>query len=86
VFNTLTEHGLQDAVRIGRSAEIGKCARKRTASRVMVASRLKVSFEQMAVLVPKIFYYDGTYRQIGSMPRTGFSYSRGLKRVNQSTT
>jgi hypothetical protein len=38
VLNTLTEHDFQDAFKNGRSAEMG------TTSRVMVASKPKISF------------------------------------------
>jgi hypothetical protein len=41
-----------------RSAGNGAYARKRTTSRVKVASRLKVSFDQMAEPVPEIM--DGS--------------------------
>jgi hypothetical protein len=54
VLNTLTEHVFQDALKNGRSAGNGAYARKGTISRVMVASRLKVSFYHRAASVPKI--------------------------------
>jgi hypothetical protein len=44
VLNTLTEQDFQDAYKNGRSAGNGAYARKGTTSRVMVASRPKVSF------------------------------------------
>jgi hypothetical protein len=44
VLNTLTEHDFQDAFQNGRSAGNGAYALKGTTSRVMVASRPKVSF------------------------------------------
>jgi hypothetical protein len=44
LLNTLTEHNIQDAFKNGRSTENGTYAQKGTASRVIVASRLKVSF------------------------------------------
>jgi hypothetical protein len=44
VLNTLTEHDFQDAFKNGRSAGNGAYARKGTSSRVMVASRPKISF------------------------------------------
>jgi hypothetical protein len=45
VLNTLTEHYFQDAFKNSRSAWNGEYARKGTTSRVMVASRPKVSFD-----------------------------------------
>jgi hypothetical protein len=44
VLNTLTEHGFQDAFKIGKSTGNGAYAWKRITSRVMVASMTKVSF------------------------------------------
>jgi hypothetical protein len=44
VLNTHTEHDFQDAFQSGRSAGNGAYALKGTTSRVMVASRTKVSF------------------------------------------
>jgi hypothetical protein len=44
VLNTLTEHDFQDAFKNGRSAGNNPYTRKGTISRVMVASRTKVSF------------------------------------------
>jgi hypothetical protein len=44
VLNTLTDHNFQDAFKNGRSSGNGAYAHKRTTSRVMVASRPKVSF------------------------------------------
>jgi hypothetical protein len=44
VLNTLTEHDFQDVFKNGRHAGNGTYARKGTTSRVMVASRPKVSF------------------------------------------
>jgi hypothetical protein len=43
VLNSLTEHGFQDALKNGRSAGNGAYGRKGTTSRVMVASRHRVS-------------------------------------------
>jgi hypothetical protein len=58
VLNTLTEHEFQDAFKNGRSAGNGTYGRKGTTSRVMVASRPKVSFDQMAAPVLEIM--DGS--------------------------
>jgi hypothetical protein len=44
VLNTLTEHSFQDVFKNGKSADNGAYARKKTTSKVMVASRPKVSF------------------------------------------
>jgi hypothetical protein len=44
VLNTLTEHNFQNAFKNGRSIGNGGYVLKRTTSRVMVASRSKVSF------------------------------------------
>jgi hypothetical protein len=44
VLNTLTEHGFQDAFKNGRSIANGAYTWMGTTSRVMVASRPKVSF------------------------------------------
>jgi hypothetical protein len=44
VLNSLTEHGFQDAFKNGRRSGNCEYARKGTTSRVMVASRPKVSF------------------------------------------
>jgi hypothetical protein len=44
VLNTLTEHGFQDTFKNGRIAGNSAYAQKGTTSRVMVASRPKVSF------------------------------------------
>jgi hypothetical protein len=44
MLNTLTEHDFQDALNNGRSAGDGAYARNGITSRVMVASRPKVSF------------------------------------------
>jgi hypothetical protein len=44
VLNTRTEHDFQDAFKNGRSAGNGAYVRQGTTSRVMVASRPKVSF------------------------------------------
>jgi hypothetical protein len=44
VLNTLTKHDFQDAFKNGSSAGNGAYARKGTISRVMVASKLNVSF------------------------------------------
>jgi hypothetical protein len=43
VLNTLTEHDFQGAFKTGRSAGNSSCMQKTTTSRVMVASRPKVS-------------------------------------------
>jgi hypothetical protein len=43
MLNTLTEHDFQDAFKNGISAGNGAFARKGTTSRVITASRLKVS-------------------------------------------
>jgi hypothetical protein len=48
VLNTLTEHDFQDAFKNYRRAGNGEHARKGTISRVMLDSRPKVSFDQMA--------------------------------------
>jgi hypothetical protein len=45
VLNTPTEHDFQDAFKIGRRAGNGAYTRKGTTSRMMVISRLKVSFK-----------------------------------------
>jgi hypothetical protein len=58
VLNTLTEHDFQDAFKNGRSAGSGAYTQKGTTSRVMVASRTTVSFNQMAAPVLEIF--DGS--------------------------
>jgi hypothetical protein len=52
VLSTLTDHGFQDTLRNGRSAVNG--AYRLTTSRVIVASRPKVSFHQIAGPVPEI--------------------------------
>jgi hypothetical protein len=44
VLNTLTEHDFQNAFKNGRSNGNGAYAQKGTVSRVMMASRPKVSF------------------------------------------
>jgi hypothetical protein len=44
VPNSLTEHDFQDALQMSRNAGNGAYARMGTASRVIVARRLKVSF------------------------------------------
>jgi hypothetical protein len=44
LLNTLAEHNFQDAIKNGRTAGNGSHALKVTTSRVMVASRPKVSF------------------------------------------
>jgi hypothetical protein len=44
VLNTLTKHDFQDAFKTRRSAGNGAYERKGTTSRVMMASRSKVSF------------------------------------------
>jgi hypothetical protein len=44
VLNILTEHDFQDALKNGRSVRNGAYVWKGTTSRVMVASRPKVSF------------------------------------------
>jgi hypothetical protein len=54
VPNTLAEHYLQDAFKNGRRAGNGSCVWKGGYSRVMMASRPKVSFDQMAAPVPEI--------------------------------
>jgi hypothetical protein len=51
VLNTLTEQDFQDAFKNCRSAGNGAYWRKGTTSRVMVASRPKVSFDEMAAPV-----------------------------------
>jgi hypothetical protein len=54
VMNTITEHDFQDAFQNLRRSGNGAQARKGTTSRVMVARRSKVSFDQMAAQVPEI--------------------------------
>jgi hypothetical protein len=54
VLNSLTEHDFQNAIKDGRSAGNGAYARKGTTSRVMVACRPKLAFDQMAARVPEI--------------------------------
>jgi hypothetical protein len=55
MLNTLTEHNFQDPFKkTGRSAVKGAYTRKGIISRVMVASRPKVSFDKMAAPVPEI--------------------------------
>jgi hypothetical protein len=44
VLNTFTKHDFQDALKNGRSSGNGAYARKGTISKVMVASKPKVSF------------------------------------------
>jgi hypothetical protein len=44
MLNSLSEHDFQDAFKNGRSAGNSAYMQKGTTSRVMVASRLKVSF------------------------------------------
>jgi hypothetical protein len=44
VLSTLTKRNFQDAFKKGRSCRNGACTQKETASRMMVASRPKVSF------------------------------------------
>jgi hypothetical protein len=58
VLNTLTEHDFQDTFKNGRSAGNDPYARKGTTTGVMVASRPKVIFDQMATPVPEII--DGS--------------------------
>jgi hypothetical protein len=50
VLNTLTEHDFQDSFKNGISSGNSAYARKGTSSSVMVASRPKVSFDQMTAL------------------------------------
>jgi hypothetical protein len=59
VPNTLKEHDFHDALKNGRTSGNGAYARKGTISRVMVASRSKVRFDQMAARVPEIM--DGSF-------------------------
>jgi hypothetical protein len=54
MMNAPIEHNFQDAFTKGRSAENGVYAWKGTTSRVMVASRPKVSFDQMMAPVPEM--------------------------------
>jgi hypothetical protein len=54
VLNSLTEHDFQDAFKNSRSAGNGAYTRKRTTSRVMVAIRPKLVFDQMEEPVPDI--------------------------------
>jgi hypothetical protein len=58
VLNTLTEHDFQDAFKNCRNAGNSVYGRKGTTSRVMVASRPKVSFDEMAAPVPLILLAD----------------------------
>jgi hypothetical protein len=76
VLNILTEHNFQDAFKNGRSAGNGACAWKGTTSRVMVASRPKVSFPQMVGPVPQISDSSGilAYGYYHSNPKFGSSY------------
>jgi hypothetical protein len=53
VLNTFTENYFQDAFKNGRSGN-GAHARNRITSRIMVAIRPKVSFDQRTALVPEI--------------------------------
>jgi hypothetical protein len=62
VLNTLTKHDFQDAFKNGRNAGNNAFMWNGTTCRVLVVSRPKVSFYQMATPVPEImygsFYYD----------------------------
>jgi hypothetical protein len=53
MMNTLTEQDFQDAFKNGNKAYV----QKGTTLRVMVASRPKASFDQMAVSVPKVVFF-----------------------------
>jgi hypothetical protein len=56
VLITITEQNFQDALKKWQNVlGSGVYAQKRTTSRVMVASRPKVSFDQMAAPVPEIW-------------------------------
>jgi hypothetical protein len=61
VLNALTEHDFQGAFKNGRSTRNGAHSRKGPILRVM-ASRPKVSFDQMVARVPEIMdvylYFD----------------------------
>jgi hypothetical protein len=54
VLNTLTEHHFQDGFKKGRSTGNSAYVRMATTSRVMVASRHKLVFDQMAAPVAEI--------------------------------
>jgi hypothetical protein len=54
VLNILTENDFQDAFKNGRRAGNGEYARVKTPSRMMVASRPKISFDQLAAPVLKL--------------------------------
>jgi hypothetical protein len=54
VLNTLTEHDFQTAFKNGTSTGNGAYEQNETTSRVMVVSRTKVSFDQMAASVSEI--------------------------------
>jgi hypothetical protein len=54
--NTRREHDFQDAFKNGRSAGNGAYALKRTTSREMVASRPKVSFDQVVTPDGSLYY------------------------------
>jgi hypothetical protein len=59
VLNTHTEHDFQDAFKNGRSAGNGADEREGTTLRVIVASRPKFSFHQIATTVPEIMGNSG---------------------------
>jgi hypothetical protein len=61
VLNSLTEHGFQDTFKNGRSAGNGEYALKGTTSRVIVASKPKVNFDQIAVPVPEIMDVESIF-------------------------
>jgi hypothetical protein len=52
VLNSLTEHDFHDEFKNGVGN--GPYARKETISRMAVANRLKVTYDQMAASVPEI--------------------------------
>jgi hypothetical protein len=58
VLDTLTKHDFHDAFKNTRNTGNDAYMQKGTTSRVMVASRHKVSFYQIAALVPEIM--DGS--------------------------
>jgi hypothetical protein len=54
VLKTLTEHDVQDEFKHGRSAGKDAYTRKGATSRMMMASRIKVSFDHMSAQIPEI--------------------------------
>jgi hypothetical protein len=83
VLNTLAEHDFQDALKKGRNVGNGEYTRKGTTSRVMLASRPKASFVQMAAPVQQIMNGTLYFRACGGRDVT-YSFLEDHYRVPPS--